>query len=64
MNLLEEISASIEEGKAGRVSELVQKALDEDASVRDIMEKGIVPGMELVGKKFKDGQAYLPEILL
>lgn len=64
MNLLEEISVSIEQGNDRRVYELVQKALDEGVSVKEIMEKGIVTGMELVGRSFKDGQAYLPEILI
>ena len=64
MNLWEEISACVEDGKDGRVSELVHKALDEGVFVREIMEKGIVPGMELVGRRFKDGQAYLPEVLI
>lgn len=64
MSYLEEIAASVDEGKAGRVSELIQRALDEGIPAREVMEKGLVAGMERVGEKFKDGKAYLPEILI
>ena len=30
----------------------------------DILDKGLVPGVQALGQLFKDGQVYLPEILI
>ena len=30
----------------------------------DILEKGLVPGVQALGRLFKEGQVYLPEILI
>lgn len=64
MDHLPQIAAAIEEGRAEKVSALVRQALDNSVSAKDIMEKGLVAGMERMGTRFKQGQAYLPEILI
>jgi 5-methyltetrahydrofolate--homocysteine methyltransferase len=42
----------------------VNKALGEGAEARDIMNNGLIAGMEVVGKRFKTGEMFLPEVLL
>jgi len=42
----------------------VNKALGEGAEARDIMTNGLIAGMEVVGKRFKTGEMFLPEVLL
>lgn len=64
MDYLPEMAAAVEEGKAEKVSALVRQALDKGVSAKEVMEKGLVAGMERMGKRFKEGQAYLPEILI
>ena len=50
-------------GKPG-VKELVQKAIEEVVPVSQILNKSLIAGMELVGKKFSDGEYFLPDMLL
>ncbi len=43
---------------------LVQKALDAGSSPQDILDKGLVVGMNEVGVRFKRGDMYVPEVLM
>jgi 5-methyltetrahydrofolate--homocysteine methyltransferase len=42
----------------------VNKALNERAEVRDILVKGLIGGMSVVGERFRDGDMFLPEVLM
>lgn len=61
---LESISQGVKNGDDGKVVELVRTALDSGRSAQDILGKGLVPGIQALGQLFKDGRAYLPEILI
>jgi 5-methyltetrahydrofolate--homocysteine methyltransferase len=63
LNYLEKIAAAIEKGDRG-VSVLIRDALTEGIPAKELLEQGLVVGMDEVGKKFNNGQAYLPEILI
>ena len=45
------------------VTELTDKALALGIDVRDIINKGLTEGMDLVGKKFEDKEYYIPDML-
>lgn len=62
--LLSTIAQGVQDGDDKKVVALVGKALAGGISALDIMEKGMVPGIQALGQLFKDGQAYLPEILI
>ena len=61
---LNEIADSLIKGQAPRVQELVQQALDENVSVREILHEGLIKGMGVVGAKFKNNEFYVPEVLI
>ena len=61
---LQAIAENIIKGQAPKVEELVQEALDEGVSVRDILSDGMIAGMSVVGEKFKNNQFYVPEVLI
>ncbi len=63
-DLLDSISRDVQKGDDKQVVELVGKALESGLSALDILEKGLVPGIQELGRLFKDGKAYLPEILV
>ncbi len=42
----------------------VHKVLDEGGKAQDILKNGLIAGMEVVGKRFKAGEMFLPEVLL
>lgn len=46
------------------VKDLVRKAVDEQISVSKILKEGLIAGMEIVGKKFTDGEYFVPDMLL
>jgi 5-methyltetrahydrofolate--homocysteine methyltransferase len=63
-NSYEEISGLLQKGKAKDIVVSVQKALDAGASASDILEKGLISGMGVVGDKFKRGEIFVPEVLI
>ena len=64
MSLLEEISTNLQAGAAPKVKELVQKAIDDGIAVGDILNKGLLAGMSIIGAKFKKNEVYVPEVLI
>ena len=61
---MEEISAALQKGNRKAVISLVQQAIDEGAFARDILEKGLLKGMSIIGEKFKNNEVYVPEVLI
>jgi 5-methyltetrahydrofolate--homocysteine methyltransferase len=59
-----ELSKAIIEGDITKVTEGTQRAVAEGASPREIIDKGLTPGMDVVGKHFKEGDMFIPEVLL
>ncbi len=64
MALLQEINTALQAGQAPKVKELVQKAVDEGVGVADILNKGLLAGMSIIGEKFKKNEVYVPEVLI
>jgi len=61
---LKEIADGIIKGNAPRVKELVEKALNEGQDVGEVLNKGLIAGMNVVGVKFKNNEFYVPEVLI
>ena len=51
-------------GQAPKVKELVQAAIQEGAEPADILTKGLIAGMSVVGERFKKNEIYVPEVLI
>jgi 5-methyltetrahydrofolate--homocysteine methyltransferase len=63
-NVLEEIQKDLYSGKLDGVKKAVKKALEEGLSAQEILEKGLLAGMDKVGKDFKAGDLFIPEVLM
>lgn len=50
-------------GDASVVESEINKALNEGAEARDILIKGLIGSMSIVGERFRDGDMFLPEVL-
>jgi corrinoid protein of di/trimethylamine methyltransferase len=61
---LNAISEALQKGKANDVREMVQAAIDEGVTAREILQKGMMAGMDVVGTKFKNNEIYVPEVLI
>ena len=64
MSVLTEISENLQRGKAKVVKELVQKAIDEGVPVQQILDEGLLDGMNVIGEKFKNNEVFVPEVLV
>lgn len=60
----EQLSENVVDGNVSGVVLLTQKTLDEGADPKEIINKGLLPGMSEVGELFKDGELFVPEVLV
>lgn len=64
MGSFAEIVEGILEGDAEKVSAAVNASLEDGIDANTIVNKGLIPGMETVGKLFKEGEMFVPEVLV
>ena len=62
--ILNEISENLQKGKAKIVKELVEKALADGLNAQEILEEGLLSGMDIIAVKFKNNEVYVPEVLI
>lgn len=63
MAILEDIAVSLLNCQPERVRELMQEALDQETPPQRVLNEGLIAGMDVVGRKFKDNEIFLPEVL-
>ncbi|MHC2994958.1 MAG: corrinoid protein [Candidatus Atribacteria bacterium] len=61
---LKELSEALFRGDISKVKEITQRALQEKMEPKEILEQGLIKGMDVVGIKFKNNEIFLPEVLL
>ncbi len=61
---LNNVSEALQRGDAEKVEGLVKKALEENLTPKKILEDGLIEGMDIIGKKFKKNEVYVPEVLI
>ena len=61
---LNKVSETLQRGDAEKVAELVKQALEENLLPKDILENGLIKGMDIIGAKFKKNEVYVPEVLI
>ena len=64
MDILNEISSALQQGKVPKVKEYVQQALDEGIPANEILVQGLLSGMDIIGEKFKNNEVFVPEVLI
>lgn len=62
--IFKKIIEAVEDGEMDDVVELVEEALEDEEDPSDIMNKGLVAGMNNVGELFKEGEMFVPEVLM
>ena len=76
-DLLQDITRTVIEGRADMnslfpsekigepgVKELTQKAIKEGINLQEILDSGLLAGMNVVGVKFRGGELFIPEVML
>jgi len=61
---LMEISAALQKGRAKVVKELVEQAIADGMSAKEILDGGLLHGMNIIGAKFKINELYVPDVLV
>ncbi len=64
MSICLEISENVQRGKIKIVNELVQRAVDDGLTAAQILNEGLLSGMNIIGEKFKNNEVYVPEVLV
>jgi len=64
MPLLNDLTAAVAAGKRTDTVRLTQELLAAGTGPQDIVEKGLVPGMAIVGEQFKRNEIFVPEMLV
>jgi 5-methyltetrahydrofolate--homocysteine methyltransferase len=62
--VLKKISDAIIEPDPELVESLVREALAKGLKPKDIIDKGLIAGMDVVGVKFKADEVFIPEVLM
>ena len=63
MTYYDEISECVLKGELEKVKEYVNKSLEEGDQPRAIIDNGLLAGMAVVGRLFKAGDMFIPEVM-
>lgn len=64
MKILEEMADEVQKGSSDSVKVFVERALSQDMSAEEILNGGLVKGMNAVSEKFKNNEIFIPEVLI
>lgn len=64
MSSIEAVSAAVQSGKAKKIGAIVQEALDAGCEPTEILNKGMIDAMSIVGDKFSKNEIFVPEMLV
>lgn len=64
MTDFEDLAQCIISGDLSKTVDLTKKAIDAGAAPLDVINKGLIAGMEVVGQRFKKGDMFVPEVLI
>ena len=62
--ILKDIRDSLMRGDRESVTKLTKAALDAGVSIPEILNNGLIAGMEIIGAKFKNNEVFIPEVLI
>lgn len=60
----QDLADAIIRGDNVKSKEIAQKLVDQGIDPGEILNEGLVPGMDVVGRKFKANEMYIPEVLI
>jgi len=60
----QELSEAIQKGQAPKAKEITQALLAEKKAPGEVLNKGLLDGMEKIGVRFKANEVYIPEVLI
>lgn len=64
MSLLQTIAQAVIDGDEVAAAQHVQEALDQKLPAKKILDEGLLTGMTEVGRRFRGGEYFIPEVLI
>jgi corrinoid protein of di/trimethylamine methyltransferase len=64
MSIYDDISQSLQKGRVKLVQQYVGQAVDDGLPAQEILDKGLLEGMNIIGAKFKNNEVYVPEVII
>ena len=64
MDILTDIAQNLERGEDETVHDLVSRAVADAIPPGDILNRGLIAGMNIVGEQFRKREIFLPDVLL
>jgi 5-methyltetrahydrofolate--homocysteine methyltransferase len=62
--MFEEIRKALFRGDKSGVAQAAQKALDEGADIKRVLNEALISAMEEIGRRFKASEIFIPEVLI
>lgn len=59
-----EIKEALVQMKKDQLTQLVETALEKDTPAQDILDLGLIAGMDIIGDKMEKGDMFIPEVLM
>ncbi len=64
MGLLDQIAEGVINGDDEQVAQLTQQVIEQNRPPKQILDVGLIAGMNIVGQRFKAHEIFLPDVLL
>ena len=61
---LKALADAVIKGDQGTAVEITKSALEEGTAAKNVLEEGLIAGMDVVGARFKNNEIYIPEVLI
>jgi corrinoid protein of di/trimethylamine methyltransferase len=61
--LFAKMSEAVITADAGTVNKLIEEALGNGIAAKEVLDTGLIPGMDIVGQRMKTGEMFIPEVL-
>lgn len=61
---LSQIAKNLVAMEIAKTEELTRAAIEANVPAAEILTEGLIAGMQVVGKQFKEGEIFLPEVLM
>ncbi len=64
MSVLKQLAEALYNGEAAKVADYTKQALSSGMTASQVLTEGLIGGMNAVGKDFRDGVLFVPEVLI
>jgi len=61
---LKALAEAVIRGDQNTAVEVTKAALDEGTAAKNVLDEGLIAGMDIVGARFKKNEVYIPEVLI